>query len=62
MTRIRFEKQNNYRCAELERHDCLSCGFSMSEEGDDDGDILHCVKIKGKNNVVDNDKVCDLWN
>jgi hypothetical protein len=34
----------------------------MSEEGDENGDILHCVEMPEENNIVDIDKICDLWN
>lgn len=39
--------------------DCLSCSNSFSEEGNLNGDILHCMEQNGK--VVD-DFYCNNWN
>jgi hypothetical protein len=57
-----FEKNNNYRLAESEGRGCLSCGASMSEDGNGGSDILHCIKMPNEDNVVDDSMVCDLRN
>ena len=40
--------------------DCLSCSNSFSEEGNLNGDIIHCMEQNEK--VVDDDFYCNNWN
>ena len=40
--------------------DCLSCSNSFSEEGNKNGDILHCMEHNGK--VVEDNFYCKYWN
>ena len=55
---------NFVACGQFEKlsviRDCLSCSNSFSEEGDLNGDILHCMEQNGK--VVDDDFYCNNWN
>ena len=51
-------------CGQFEKssviRDCLSCSNSFSEEGNLNGDIIHCMEQNEK--VVDDDFYCNNWN
>jgi hypothetical protein len=58
-----FEERNSYRESTDERKNCLSCGHSSSEPGEENkGDILHCTLIPVKTNIVDELAICNRWN
>jgi hypothetical protein len=64
-----FEKENRFACSSERAEegagkvpkDCLGCANSLSEEGDETGDILHCAKMPGGDDAVGEDAVCGLW-
>lgn len=45
-----------YECSK----DCLSCANSFSEQGDENGDILHCMKHDEM--IVDENCYCEDYN
>ena len=65
MERKEFEKEHDYTESIVRKSsvhkDCLSCSKSASEPATH-GDILHCCAMPFANDVVDETKICNLWN
>jgi hypothetical protein len=58
--REKFEKKYHYTISFSIQKNCLTCPASLSEASMP-YDILHCVNMPTKDNIVDEDKVCDQW-